>query len=354
MIGPPTALPVADGRPGLPTAGGAPAGGLVRRHGGDPRVHRRGPGGARGGGQAHLRVDRGADGDHQRWWDPPDRPGTPTATRWAPPRSGWWSRGPGDPCPPGCGARSWCRGPELFVGYGEAAQTRDAVRRGWFATGDLGALDDEGWLTIGGRMKELIIRGGENIASAEVERVLEQHPGVRQAVVVGRPDRPVRGAGGGVRGGRPDGGRRRVPTVVRRAGGGPLQDAGVRGPHRRGAGPGGGEARPPVAEAAGRRAARPVGDPARSAAVAGRRGDVEGRVPVEEPDGHQAEAAVLHRHDRPVLGPGDVGDAERVPDHDVGVDDGAVGRRPARAGRRPRRAGWGSPPRPGARRGRTA
>jgi len=80
------------------------------------------------------------------------------------------------------------RGPELFVGYGEAAQTAEAVRRGWFATGDLGTVDPEGWLTIVGRLKELIIRGGENIAGAEVERVLELHPGVRQAVVVGRPD----------------------------------------------------------------------------------------------------------------------------------------------------------------------
>jgi acyl-CoA synthetase (AMP-forming)/AMP-acid ligase II len=80
------------------------------------------------------------------------------------------------------------RGPELFAGYGDGSQTREAVRRGWFSTGDLGVLDEEGWLTIGGRIKELIIRGGENIASAEVERVLEQHPGIRQAVVVGRPD----------------------------------------------------------------------------------------------------------------------------------------------------------------------
>jgi cyclohexanecarboxylate-CoA ligase len=80
------------------------------------------------------------------------------------------------------------RGPELFVGYGERSQTDEAVRRGWFATGDLGTLTADGWLTITGRLKELIIRGGENIASAEVERVLERHPGVRQAVVVGSPD----------------------------------------------------------------------------------------------------------------------------------------------------------------------
>jgi cyclohexanecarboxylate-CoA ligase len=90
--------------------------------------------------------------------------------------------------PPGARGEVLVRGPELFVGYGESAQTREAVRRGWFTTGDLGTLDAEGWLTITGRLKELIIRGGENIASAEVERVLEQHPDVRQAVVVGCPD----------------------------------------------------------------------------------------------------------------------------------------------------------------------
>jgi cyclohexanecarboxylate-CoA ligase len=83
------------------------------------------------------------------------------------------------------------RGPELFVGYGDASQTREAVRRGWFATGDLGTLDPEGWLTIVGRVKDVIIRSGENIASAEVERLLEMHPGVRQAVVVGCPDERV-------------------------------------------------------------------------------------------------------------------------------------------------------------------
>ena len=93
------------------------------------------------------------------------------------------------PVPAGQRGEVLVRGPELFVGYGEEDQTRAAVRRGWFGTGDLGVLDPEGWLTIVGRLKELIIRGGENIASAEVERVLEQHPEVRQAVVVGCPDR---------------------------------------------------------------------------------------------------------------------------------------------------------------------
>jgi cyclohexanecarboxylate-CoA ligase len=80
------------------------------------------------------------------------------------------------------------RGPELFVGYGDEDQTRSALRRGWFATGDLGVVDHDGWLTIVGRLKDVIIRSGENIAAAEVERVLEVHPSVRQAVAVGVPD----------------------------------------------------------------------------------------------------------------------------------------------------------------------
>jgi acyl-CoA synthetase (AMP-forming)/AMP-acid ligase II len=80
------------------------------------------------------------------------------------------------------------RGPELFVGYGQPDQTAQAVRRGWFATGDLGTLDADGWLTIVGRCKDVIIRAGENIASAEVERLLELHPAVRHAVAVGCPD----------------------------------------------------------------------------------------------------------------------------------------------------------------------
>ena len=80
------------------------------------------------------------------------------------------------------------RGPELFAGYADRAETSAATHRGWFKSGDLGILDDQGWLTITGRIKELIIRGGENISSAEVERALELHPGISQAVVVGRPD----------------------------------------------------------------------------------------------------------------------------------------------------------------------
>ena len=79
-------------------------------------------------------------------------------------------------------------GPELFAGYADPEDTAAAVHRGWFKTGDLGVLDAEGWLTITGRLKELIIRGGENISPAEVERALELHPDVVGAVAVGIPD----------------------------------------------------------------------------------------------------------------------------------------------------------------------
>jgi len=82
----------------------------------------------------------------------------------------------------------WLRGPELFVGYADPDQTRGAIHRGWFRTGDLATVDADGWLTIAGRMKDVIIRGGENIAAAEVEGILEAHPAVRQAAVVGEPD----------------------------------------------------------------------------------------------------------------------------------------------------------------------
>jgi cyclohexanecarboxylate-CoA ligase len=80
------------------------------------------------------------------------------------------------------------RGPELFAGYADPAETRAAVTRGWFATGDLATIDDAGWLTIVGRKKDVIIRGGENIAASEVEDALVAHPQIREAVAVGYPD----------------------------------------------------------------------------------------------------------------------------------------------------------------------
>jgi acyl-CoA synthetase (AMP-forming)/AMP-acid ligase II len=94
----------------------------------------------------------------------------------------------GRPRDPGAPGELLLRGPELFCGYSDPAQTAAAMRRGWYRTGDLATVDRDGWLTITGRLKELIIRGGENIVPAEVERVLEAHPAIVQAVVVGYLD----------------------------------------------------------------------------------------------------------------------------------------------------------------------
>jgi acyl-CoA synthetase (AMP-forming)/AMP-acid ligase II len=81
------------------------------------------------------------------------------------------------------------RGPELFMGYTDARLDADCfVDGGWFRTGDLGHLDADGYLTITDRLKDIVIRGGENISSREVENVLLQHPEVQQVAVVGLPD----------------------------------------------------------------------------------------------------------------------------------------------------------------------
>jgi acyl-CoA synthetase (AMP-forming)/AMP-acid ligase II len=81
------------------------------------------------------------------------------------------------------------RGAERFVGYTDAGL--DAVSflpGGWFLTGDIGRIDADGFLTITDRKKDIIIRGGENISSREVEELLLQVPGVRDAAAIGWPD----------------------------------------------------------------------------------------------------------------------------------------------------------------------
>ncbi|MFH0843957.1 MAG: class I adenylate-forming enzyme family protein [Pseudomonadota bacterium] len=82
------------------------------------------------------------------------------------------------------------RDPGVMKGYwGAPDKTAEAVREGWLYTGDLVTRDREGYITIKGRKKHMINRGGENIYPVEIENVLYAHPGVLEAAVVGVPDR---------------------------------------------------------------------------------------------------------------------------------------------------------------------
>ena len=82
----------------------------------------------------------------------------------------------------------WMRGVNLFRGYWRKPEaTAEAFANGWFRTGDIGRLDDEGFLTIEDRKKDMVLRGGENVYCAEVEAALYEHPGVHEAAVFGLP-----------------------------------------------------------------------------------------------------------------------------------------------------------------------
>jgi acyl-CoA synthetase (AMP-forming)/AMP-acid ligase II len=83
----------------------------------------------------------------------------------------------------------WSKGPDCFVGYTDPDLTAAAFDAdGWFATGDIGVLDPDGYLTIVDRKKDIIIRGGENISALEVEEQLLRLPGVAEAALVAAPD----------------------------------------------------------------------------------------------------------------------------------------------------------------------
>ncbi len=88
--------------------------------------------------------------------------------------------------PPGSPGQIWVRGEQVSGEYEGKGSALDD--EGWFHTRDEGYLDDDGYLFIGGRTDDTIIRGGENIAPAEIEEMLLKHDGIRDAVVVGIPD----------------------------------------------------------------------------------------------------------------------------------------------------------------------
>jgi len=96
----------------------------------------------------------------------------------------------GKDCPPGTPGEILTYGPSVTIGYynNPEANARSFNPDGWFATGDIGILDENSYLKIVDRKKELIIRGGANIYPREIEEVLYQHPKVLEAAAVGVPD----------------------------------------------------------------------------------------------------------------------------------------------------------------------
>ena len=95
----------------------------------------------------------------------------------------------GERLPPGTAGEIQVRGPTLMRGYhGLPEETARALRGGWLHTRDVGILDDEGGLRVLGRLDDVIVSGGENVAPAEIEAVLAEHPAVREVAVVGHPD----------------------------------------------------------------------------------------------------------------------------------------------------------------------
>ncbi|MEZ5248443.1 MAG: AMP-binding protein [Ilumatobacteraceae bacterium] len=94
----------------------------------------------------------------------------------------------GSPLPAGEVGEIWLKGPTVIKGYFNLPEaTAAAFTDGWFHTGDAGRLDDEGYLYVVDRLKDVVIRGGENIYAAEVEAALYEHPDVTEAAIIGIP-----------------------------------------------------------------------------------------------------------------------------------------------------------------------
>ena len=92
--------------------------------------------------------------------------------------------------PPGCEGEEASRGPNVFMGYFDEPEltARALDEEGWYYSGDLCRMDEAGYIKITGRKKDIIVRGGENISSREVEDILLQHPNIHDACVVAMPD----------------------------------------------------------------------------------------------------------------------------------------------------------------------
>ncbi|ELL4942143.1 medium-chain fatty-acid--CoA ligase [Shigella flexneri] len=92
--------------------------------------------------------------------------------------------------PPGCEGEEASRGPNVFMGYFDEPEltARALDEEGWYYSGDLCRMDEAGYIKITGRKKDIIVRGGENISSREVEDILLQHPKIHEACVVAMPD----------------------------------------------------------------------------------------------------------------------------------------------------------------------
>ncbi|MGV0801327.1 AMP-binding protein, partial [Mycolicibacterium elephantis] len=92
--------------------------------------------------------------------------------------------------PTGQQGELWFRTPQLMKGYHNKPEaTAEAITSdGWFRTGDVGRVDEEGYIFVEDRLKDMIISGGENIYSIEVERVMAEHPAVADVAVIGVPD----------------------------------------------------------------------------------------------------------------------------------------------------------------------
>jgi cyclohexanecarboxylate-CoA ligase len=81
------------------------------------------------------------------------------------------------------------KGPQVCLGYLDSSLDAEAFDEdGWFRTGDLGVIDNDGWISITGRLKDIIIRKGENISAKEIEDLLHAHPAIADAAVIGLPD----------------------------------------------------------------------------------------------------------------------------------------------------------------------